>query len=122
MKRKVLRKGERFAYYFLFRFAFHSALATLINNSSSRIGIQLVRTFITFSKSESIRISHVPSISAAEAACSTSRPPWNEEVRLGPKRSSGEVEDDGLGVDLTVGVGGGGSESPRSMKTSQMRS
>jgi signal transduction histidine kinase len=49
-------------------FNFHSALVTLMSNSSSLTGIQLVRTFIAFSKSESRRISLVPSISAALVA------------------------------------------------------
>lgn len=80
---------------------FHSTFATRISISSSFTGIQLVSTFIAFSKSESNSISRVPSIRAAEAAWRTSRPPWKDD---------GEAE------------GAEGSTSPRSMKTSQTRS
>ncbi len=109
---------------------FHSALATLINNSSSRTGIQLVKTFIAFSKSESNRISRVPSTSAAEAACRTSRPPLKDllAVSVGVIFEAGEVvggeedEEEEGGSCCREGLGRGGSESPRSMKTSQTRS
>jgi hypothetical protein len=80
---------------------FHSALATFIKRSSSFTGIQLVRAFIAFSKSLSRRISRVPSIKAALAAWSTSKPP--------PKGRS-VLE----GVEI--------SESPSSINTSQTRS
>lgn len=64
--------------YFFLRCTFHSALATFISSSSSRIGIQLVSTFIAFSKSESSKISFMASIRAADVACSTSSPPWKD--------------------------------------------
>ena len=93
--------------FLLLLFVFHSTLATRISISSSLTGIQLVSTFIAFSKSESSRISRVPSIRAAETAWRTSRPPWKDD---------GDDDDDG-GKE-----GGSGSGSPRSMKTSQTRS
>lgn len=87
---------------FFLLLVFHSTLATRINISSSFTGIQLVSTFIAFSKSDSNSISRVPSISAAETAWRTSRPPLKDD-------GEGEREADGSG-------------SPRSMKTSQTRS
>jgi hypothetical protein len=51
----------------------YSAFVTLIKRSSSLMGIQLVRVFIEFSKSESSRMSLIPSINAADVAWSTSR-------------------------------------------------
>ena len=47
-------------------------------SSSSLTGIHDVSTFIAFSKSESRRISLVPSMRAAEQACRTSRPWWKD--------------------------------------------
>lgn len=89
------------AHLFFPRCNFHSARVTLISNSSSLTGIQLVRTFIVFSKSLSSRMSRVPSMSAALTAWTMSKPPAKG--------------------DLVVGVTEG-SGSPRSMKTSQTRS
>ena len=91
------------AFLILLFLLFHSTHATRISISSSLTGIQLVSTFIAFSKSESSSISRVPSIKAVETACKTSRPPLKEV--------EGGVEEDM-----------GGSGSPRSMKTSQTRS
>jgi hypothetical protein len=79
---------------------FHSALATFIKRSSSLTGIQLVNTFMAFSKSESSKMSRVASISAADVACSTSK--------SAPK--------------LLLAGSHDCEESPRSMKTSQTRS
>ena len=90
------------AFLILLLLLFHSTHATRISISSSLTGIQLVSTFIAFSKSESSSISRVPSIKAVETACRTSRPPLKEV--------EGGVEEDK-----------GGSGSPRSMKTSQTR-
>ena len=61
---------------------------------------------MAFSKSESRRISRVPSMRAAEAACRISRPPLKGEEGV---PEGGEDEEEG-------GV------SPRSIKTSQTRS
>jgi hypothetical protein len=58
----------------------YSAFATRIRSSSSLMGIQDVKTFIAFSKSESSRISRVASISAADVACNTSRSPLKLDV------------------------------------------
>lgn len=90
--------------YFLRRWMFHSALATRMSSSSSLIGIQLVSTFMAFSKSESSRISRVPSMSAADVACRTSRPP----SKLCSAALRGERDRSG-------------SASPSSKKTSQTR-
>lgn len=104
----------------LSRFIFHSALATLMNKSSSRIGIQLVNTFIAFSKSLARRISLIPSIRAAEVAWRTSRVEPNGGSSVG---AGGwvvwSVED--MGVEVDVGERKA-SLSPRRMKTSQTRS
>ena len=113
--------------YRFLRCKFHSAFATLISNSSSLTGIQLVSTFIAFSKSECSKMSRVPSTSAAEAAWRTSRPPLKDfggVVVVGALLKV-EVEGDAegffnfSGCELTPGSGDG---SPRSMKTSQTRS
>lgn len=98
---KVRVENETSQALLLPRLNFHSAFVTFISSSSSLTGIQDVRTFIAFSKSESMRISRVPSMSAALVACKTSRPPAK-----------------GLSLlDWSIG-----SESPRSMNTSQTRS
>ena len=70
-----------------------------------------------FSKSESSKMSRVPSTRAAEAACKTSRPPLKDFGKVfGGRASAVEEEFEG------GGSGGIGSGSPRSMKTSQTRS
>ena len=65
-----------------------------------------MRTFIAFSKSESSKISIMPSMRAADVAWSTSRPPLKPTV--GP-------------TEVFEGDEGFGSGSPRSMKTSHTR-
>src|SRR5690242_17291105 len=57
----------------------YSAFATFIRRSSSLTGIQDVKTFMAFSKSESSKISLVASMRAAEVAWRTSISPLNFE-------------------------------------------
>lgn len=85
-----------------------------------------MRTFIAFSKSESSKISRVPSTNAAETAWRTSRPPLKDRLVVGvglkEDEVAGEVEEDvGRGC-CSGGIRREGSESPRSMKTSHTRS
>ena len=76
---------------------------------------------MAFSKSESSSISLVPAIKAAEAAWRTSRVPW-KEVELGELECVGWRWELGFEGWEMGGRGWEGEGSPRSMKTSQMRS
>ena len=67
---ETIRSAHQVALFF---FAFHSVFATRIRISSSLTGICDVSVFITFSKSESSKISRVASMRAIDVACSTSR-------------------------------------------------
>lgn len=75
------RGRERILFYFLHRRrcrrprrrSFHSAFTTFINTSSSLMGIHDVSTFMALSKSACSRMAPMPSMSAADAACTTSR-------------------------------------------------
>ena len=98
-----------------------------MNISMSLIGTQLVSTFIAFSKSDSRMISRMPSISAAEVACRTSRDfPNGGASGCGVDGGDNGGDTGALVVLMLVGglegVVGGSPESPRSMKTSQTRS
>jgi hypothetical protein len=93
----------RVAYHFRLC-TLYSAFVTLMKRSSSLMGIQLVRVFIAFSKSDSSIISLMPSINAADVACKMSS--------VVPKFIESAFSD---GVRIW-------SLSPSSMKTSHTRS
>lgn len=62
-----------------------------------------MRTFIAFSKSESNKISRVPSTRAAETAWRTSRPPLKDRLVIGIGLEAEEVVGVGLNEDEVVG-------------------
>lgn len=64
-----------------------------------------MRTFIAFSKSESSKISRVPSTRAAETACRTSRPPLKDRlvVAVGLEAETEEVVGVGLKEEEVLG-------------------
>lgn len=64
-----------------------------------------MRTFIAFSKSESSKISRVPSTRAAETAWRTSRPPLKDRLVVGVGLEEEEVVGVGLEVEEVVSVG-----------------